>query len=88
MPYVEKTFRASIDPEIDLVLGKLRMFSWDERVGLLNYVITRLLLGLAPQRYHHFNALMGVLEACKHEFYRRLVGIYEDRKAEQNGDVY
>jgi len=31
---------------------------------------------------------MGVLECIKQEFYRRAVAPYEDKKKEENGDVY
>jgi len=32
--------------------------------------------------------LPGVLENVKQEMYRRLAAPYEDKKAEENGDVY
>jgi hypothetical protein len=34
------------------------------------------------------NDIIGALEACKLEFYRRLVSHYEDIKIRSNGDVY
>jgi hypothetical protein len=39
-------------------------------------------------RYADYNAVIGALEACKLEFYRRVVSLYEDKKKEINGDVY
>jgi len=56
--------------------------------GELNYVMTRLLLLTNPISYGDYNKLIGVLECCKLEFYRRAVANYEDEKIVQNGDVY
>lgn len=56
--------------------------------GHLNYIITKLLVELKPQNYKEFNAIIGVLESAKLEFYRRKVTPYEDKKIEENGDVY
>ena len=57
-------------------------------VGALNYAITELLLYTNPSRYNDFNALVGMLECCKLEFYRRAVAAYEDEKIQEHGDVY
>lgn len=38
--------------------------------------------------YQAINDVIGALEGCKLEFYRRLVSEYEDGKAATNGDVY
>jgi hypothetical protein len=59
--------------------------------GELNYAITRLILEymqLSPLSYKLFNEVIGALECCKLELYRRLVATYEDKKIEANGDVY
>jgi hypothetical protein len=59
--------------------------------GQLNYVITLLIdryLRFFGISYQHLNAVIGVLECVKLEFYRRLVAKYEDQKCEENGDVY
>jgi hypothetical protein len=32
--------------------------------------------------------VVGALEACKLEFYRRVVTPYEENKMKENGDVY
>ena len=57
-------------------------------VGDLNYMITKILLMAKPKSYAEYNALVGVLECCKLEFYRRAVAAYEDEKIQENGDVY
>jgi hypothetical protein len=61
-----------------------------ETAGELNYAITVLVksyLGASPN-YQRFNDVMGALEGCKLELYRRQISKYEDQKAVQNGDVY
>lgn len=59
------------------------------RSGICNYIITRLLKDIIyPQSYHDYNEVIGILECVKQEFYRRAVAPYEDKKIEQNGDIY
>ena len=41
-----------------------------------------------PVSYALFNEILGVLEAAKLEFYRRMVVPYEDLAMENNGDVF
>jgi hypothetical protein len=59
--------------------------------GIVNYVITRLLLGIffdhAP-RYTDIERAVSTLECAKLELYRRVAAPYENIKAKQNGDVY
>lgn len=38
--------------------------------------------------YKDLNDAIGALEACKLEFYRRVIVPYEDQKIKSNGDVY
>jgi hypothetical protein len=68
--------------------------SYDDSIkspGELNYMITLYLKediekhGLS---YQSINDIVGALEGAKLEFYRRVVGPYEDTKKELNGDVY
>jgi hypothetical protein len=58
--------------------------------GDLNFILTKLCLEFAGDspRYETFNTIVGALESCKLEFYRRAVAGYEDKKIEQNGDIY
>jgi hypothetical protein len=82
MPYIEK------DRRIDLDEGEA-----PQTEGELNYAITQLcldyLFDLNPDPgYADYNKIIGVLEGVKLEFYRREVANYEDKKIEENGDVY
>jgi hypothetical protein len=61
--------------------------------GELNYCITQMCRGFLkqvadPPKYGNYNEIIGVLESCKLEFYRRAVAAYEDEKIIENGDVY
>lgn len=62
-----------------------------ETPGDLNYAITQLLEAYREgngDSYWTFNDMIGVLECAKQELYRRIVSPYEDRKIQENGDVY
>ena len=89
-PYIKKHERGWFDNEIERTLKKLVTFPFDERVGKLNYIFTKLLLGTLPNevRYHHYNALIGTLECCKQELYRKRIASYETEKAKLHGEVY
>jgi hypothetical protein len=59
--------------------------------GELNYSFTKTALHYIAKRglcYQTINDIIGALEGCKLEMYRRLVAPYEDKKIEENGDVY
>lgn len=59
--------------------------------GVLNYVISSLIdnyLSEAGVSYSNINEVIGVLECVKLELYRRIAAPYEDKKKEENGDVY
>jgi len=89
MPYILQAKRDNIDPKIEEALnmaadGKLA-------AGDINYIFTRFMLAYMIGRgksYQNMNDLVGAIEACKLEFYRRYVANYEQMKAGMNGDVY
>lgn len=59
--------------------------------GELNYLFTKTALNYWRENGHSystFNDIVGALEGCKLELYRRLIAPYEDTKIEENGDVY
>lgn len=60
--------------------------------GRLNFVITseidEYLQCKGVINYTNINEVVGVLECAKLELYRRIAGPYEDKKREENGDVY
>ena len=40
------------------------------------------------KRYSTFNDILGALDGAKLEFYRRIIGPYEDRAILKNGDIF
>lgn len=91
MPYIKKEYREELDNLIDDFANKVIELNKDKgqtRDGLLNYSITRLLNKVyADARYHDFNELIGMLECCKLEYYRKYLSPYEDEKELENGAV-
>jgi len=81
MPYINNTDRE----KFKAVLANLPLSMTE---GELNYLITQILVQTNPKSYTDYNGLIGVLECCKLEFYRRAITVYEDKKIEENGDVY
>ena len=81
MPYITEVTRR------ELVHDKVTPHS----AGELNYLITKLILAYSAEKgrtYTTFNEVVGALECCKQEFYRRVVVPYEEEKRKENGDVY
>jgi len=61
-----------------------------ENAGELNYCITEILLSYLGEKYCYqaINNVVGALECCKLELYRRLAAPYEDKKCDDNGDLF
>jgi len=84
MPYIEKHRRATIANHT------LK----PDSAGELNFLLTTEILDYIKEHkgetlsYALLNEVMGVLESCKSEFYRRVVAPYEETKIKKNGDVY
>lgn len=58
--------------------------------GELNYAFTCIAheyLRSNGLNYQHINDIVGALEGCKLELYRRVAAPYEDTKIIENGDV-
>jgi hypothetical protein len=89
MPYIEAGRRKRFDSFIDGIVESLDCSDSHMESGDLNYCISRIVWGLW-ERDHHYaagNNLVGVLECVKQEFYRRMLGPYEDEKRARNGDI-
>lgn len=79
MPYIEKKRRTEL------------LYEKEQTPGELNYQLTRWCkeyLYTKGKSYQTYNDIIGALECCKLEIYRRLIASYEDKKCELNGDVY
>lgn len=87
MPYIKKASRPSVDRMVNPLIDHLKSLPMEEQDGALNYAVTRIIKNLYPKKYFHLNRALGVLTAITKEFYRRVVGPYEDSKISENGDV-
>ena len=70
---------------------KIAMLDNPKTVGELNYLITNECAEWIKRNglsYSTINEVVGVLECAKLEFYRRIATPYEDKKMNENGDVY
>ncbi len=86
MPYIESDARIRLNEIVEEVeLADIAT------PGELNYLFTQLALryiDIHGMRYAVANDIIGALEGCKLEFYRRLVANYETGAKNRNGDVY
>jgi hypothetical protein len=87
VPYIKlddrKKFKAVMFPF--LVSAELNRLT----AGELNYLFTRIIdRQLENANYARYNEIIGALECCKAELYRRMVVPYEDKKKKENSDVY
>ena len=81
MPYVDKEARIILDAP-----GAVA-----ESPGQLNYLFSKIIksyLDKWGESYQIYNDVIGALEGCKLELYRRRVASYEDEKRWKNGDVW
>lgn len=87
MPYIKAEDRPQVDALMDPVVDYVKSLPVEEQDGVLNYVFTRMLKSVYPSRYFHFNRALGVLTAVTQEYYRVVVGPYEDGKVQEHGEV-
>ena len=91
MPYITQAERDFLDPHIEKVVEHVKALVATDKpsvAGLLNYVVTKLLVRTLPEKRYWTLALgIGTLVCCILEFYRRFVGKYEDEAILKNGDL-
>ena len=87
MPYIKQNQRPEIDKLVEPLILHLKSLPVEDQDGSLNYTITKILKKLYPQKYFHLNRALGVLSAVQQEFYRVVIGPYEDTKIKENGQV-
>jgi hypothetical protein len=84
MPYITKIARYGVE--------EIPLEEWTPgNAGELNYVISSAInryLTAYGLSYSNVNEMIGALECCKLELYRRVAAPYEDTKCKENGDVY
>jgi predicted transcriptional regulator len=82
MPYIKKENRYKFEVIFNLIDD-------DIKAGELNYIITKIINKMLKNNmnYARCNEIIGALECCKLELYRRKIAPYEDKKMKENGDV-
>jgi len=86
MPYIKLENRAYFEE----VLERLK-HSTVATPGELNFLFTEVIkqyLVTHTKNYQTYNDIVGALECCQFELYRRKIAEYEDQKIEENSDVY
>lgn len=84
MPYIKNYEREVFDVHIEKMAPKI------STAGELNYCITTLVHHYTKNMgvcYDIMNDCIGVLEAAKQEYYRKVVAPYEDIKINENGAI-
>jgi hypothetical protein len=84
MPYIDKKDRKKFQEGLNALPPALT-------AGELNYLLTcvcQQYLDSGKFCYQALNDVIGALEGCKIEFYRRIVAPYEGVKIAENGDAY
>jgi hypothetical protein len=94
MPYIKQEFRPRLDSHVEALIKEIKGIVDEQRdphavAGLLNYICTKLALGVIPEkRYWAIALIAGVFRNIGDEFYRRYAAPYENEQIERNGDVY
>jgi len=81
MPYIKQVYRVKMEPSC-FIAGN---------AGELNFqftILAQAYMKLHGLSYQTINDIVGALEGAKAEFQRRIVAPYEDRKIQENGDLY
>lgn len=94
MPYVTQKVKDRIGLEAALTeLTGEEEFNFPACPGELNYVLTCIIKQYIKSKrptinYDLLNEVAGVLDLFHGEFVRRIVHPYEDKKIQENGDVW
>jgi len=88
MPYIKDEDKKGYYNILSLIALK---FFEKATSGELNYLFTMIALEYISrkgEKYEYYNDIIGALENCKLELYRRKISKYEDIKIKENGDCY
>jgi hypothetical protein len=89
MPYILPERRIGLNDTLNKIKEDIKQDKLSS-AGDLNYLLTMTMheyLNTKGLNYANCNELIGMLECAKLELYRRVVGKYEDKKINENGDV-
>lgn len=89
MPYIRRVDRKVFHDILHKIYVRIsKIKDKQERAGILNYLITSILMDcMAPRKYSEHALIFGILETVKHEIYRRRTIPYEEEKCRENGDI-
>lgn len=91
MPYINQEIRHDLDSSIDHLISHIKLYNIEDREGICNYVITRIVANsLKPEsgwRYKWLSRAYGTFLAAAKEFSDRLIRPYEDSAIRNNGDL-
>ncbi len=81
--------RYLVQEEISALSECLKEFRGQERPGIMNYTISKLIQEVYGDKlnYFQYSEIIGLLDCCKMEFYRAQVAPYEELKRKENGNV-
>ena len=82
MPYIQSRRREQLDPIVDL-MGLSSVVA----NGDLNYILYAFYKKYRPIGYNNIKNYCAELRACATEIERTILGPYEDKKREENGDI-
>lgn len=82
MPYIDKDDRDGLWPESRVDARNTGDLNFQFTVLAINYLVNR---GISNQT---LTDIRGALDGAKTELERRVTGPYEDRKINDNGDIY
>jgi len=83
MPYVKQQRREALDRVVQL------MREVDVKAdGDLNYILFAFCKRTIVPSYNNYKNYCGELRQCATEIERRLLGYYEDKKIQEEGDVF
>ena len=88
MPYIDRNRRKQVGFAMSHLIEQLKQMD-NLSAGDLNYMITKIMehfIKMKGKRYANYNELVGMLECCKMELYRREIAPYENAKMAENGD--
>jgi hypothetical protein len=92
MPYIPQTRRDEINFELLDDSRDEGGLDWTpQNAGDLNFLVTCFIdnyLLKNGTRYANINEMIGALECCKLELYRKIAAPYENLKEVENGAVY
>jgi hypothetical protein len=86
MPYIKPAVRRELIPYTESPV-----YRQPRNAGELNFLFTHYIKQYIQDRgmcYQTLNDIVGTLECCKTEFYRRIIVPYEKQKCLTNGDCY